>query len=858
MLRRKSKRRRRLQTRSRQVRLEKLEPRQLLAANLGVTPVDTGEFLLGTVAVTPVFFESNGEIDAETQNWSPEEIDQVLAKVTEGVNWWSDTLDTLDTVHTLDFVIDDTYAINPVETAYEPIDRSSSGFNQYVGDFVTARGYGDAKSIEEAVQQFNHAQRERLQTDWAFTIFVIDSSDDPDGLFVPGGFSGAFAFAGGLFIVTPSTRPASTITHEMGHIFWARDEYAGGGSWTDTRGYYDTQNLNAITDNPTPGFQQQISIMRGGAPLMEAYNAHVSPESTFAMVGWQDSDGDGVFDLADVPLSLDAAGYFDAETSLYHFSGTASAVPLINRNSAGAQSDITLNRVSQLQYSLDDGPWLVAAEPDLQQVDFDISLRLDQPFSSIQWRVVDQSTGVTSAIIAGTSTSPALAASSVSGVAFVDDNAEGERNANETALVAAEIIIRNPDGSSLFGGSVDAGEFPDGELPDLAGVTLAADGSVVDPQVGSFPSENAGNQRVFQAFDLQRKRWIDRWSKKAVFEASFDQTVGEVRIDVIGMDDLNFGRLEAYDAAGLILTRVTSEEIAAGQMVTLTVNDSRGRIASIRALGHADTSVALNNLRFGLDGTATTDTSGAWRFQNLPDGEYVVDLVPERLIHQFSQPSVTVQVSSGVSDLIVAPALRINSPRYNETLPWDANLDGDVTARDALVIINDLNRLDPRVLQASETTGFAIDVSNDGLVSALDALLVINHLGRVNSGSGELEPTSLSAGQNRANPDSLEFIDTQREIRQMFNSAGSEAPDESAGHSNADNSDQPLVRQGSLGAKSPNFSLNPQLSTFETPDSEEQAPNKAVEPDQSLTPIKAEISEPFSAIQGLTSHPVSL
>ena len=171
----------------------------------------------------------------ETQNWSPEEIDEVLAKVTDGVNWWSDTLDTLDTVHTLDFVIDDTYAVNPVETPYEPIDRSSSGFNQYVGDFVTARGYGDANSIEEAVKQFNHAQRERLQTDWAFTIFVVDSSDDPDGLFVPGGFfAAAFAFAGGLFVVTPSTRPASTIAHEMGHIFWARDEYSGGGSWTDT------------------------------------------------------------------------------------------------------------------------------------------------------------------------------------------------------------------------------------------------------------------------------------------------------------------------------------------------------------------------------------------------------------------------------------------------------------------------------------------------------------------------------------------------------------------------------------------------------------------------------------------------
>ncbi len=242
-------------------------------------------------------------------------------------------------------------------------------------------------------------------------------------------------------------------------------------------------------------------------------------------------------------------------------------------------------------------------------------------------------------------------------------------------------IIRNPDGSSLFGGAVDASDFTDGELPnDLAGVTLVADGIVIDPHVGSFLSDDVGDQRVFHAFDQQRERWIDRWSKKSVFEARFDQAVGQVQLDVIGLGEVNYGRLEAYDAAGQVLTRVTSDAIAAGQVVTLTVTDPLGRIASIRALGHNDTSVALNNLRFGFEGTVTTNESGSLQFQNLPDGEYLVDLVPERLIHQFNQSSVTVQVSSGASDLIVASAQRINSPRYNELLPEDANQDGVVTA----------------------------------------------------------------------------------------------------------------------------------------------------------------------------------
>ena len=99
MLRRKRKRNRR---RSRPIRVERLESRALLAADtLGVTPIDNAEFLLGNVVVTPVFFESDGTIDPETQNWDKEggEIDEVLARITTGVNWWSTTLDRLEILH---------------------------------------------------------------------------------------------------------------------------------------------------------------------------------------------------------------------------------------------------------------------------------------------------------------------------------------------------------------------------------------------------------------------------------------------------------------------------------------------------------------------------------------------------------------------------------------------------------------------------------------------------------------------------------------------------------------------------------------------------------------------------------------
>ena len=165
-----------------------MEDRRLLAGDvpLGATPVDTGEFFLGTVTVTPVFFESDGSIDQEQEQWTEEQIDATLDKIYESVDWWKSLLATRTSVHTLDFTIDETYARAPVATGYEPITRHSLDFQLYVGEWLTDLGYGDAPSIERAMHLFNHSQRVKYDTDWAFTIFVVDSSDDATGFF-PGG-----------------------------------------------------------------------------------------------------------------------------------------------------------------------------------------------------------------------------------------------------------------------------------------------------------------------------------------------------------------------------------------------------------------------------------------------------------------------------------------------------------------------------------------------------------------------------------------------------------------------------------------------------------------------------------------------
>ena len=61
--------------RFRKLAVESLETRRVMASlPFGAEADDTGEFMLGRVAVTPVFLESDGSIDRSTENWTQSQI----------------------------------------------------------------------------------------------------------------------------------------------------------------------------------------------------------------------------------------------------------------------------------------------------------------------------------------------------------------------------------------------------------------------------------------------------------------------------------------------------------------------------------------------------------------------------------------------------------------------------------------------------------------------------------------------------------------------------------------------------------------------------------------------------------------
>ncbi len=67
----------------------------------------------------------------------------------------------------------------------------------------------------------------------------------------------------------------------------------------------------------------------------------------------------------------------------------------------------------------------------------------------------------------------------------------------------------------------------------------------------------------------------------------------------------------------------------------------------------------------------------------------------------------------------------------NPDLAEDVNADGHVTGLDALLIINELNRIGPQEMTrqlASKTAAPYLDVNGDGYMTGVDALWVINYL----------------------------------------------------------------------------------------------------------------------------------
>jgi len=318
---------------------------------VGNTFYNTSDFLAGDVAVAILRPESNGLIDPSTEDWTSGEVTYSLTQILGAL----DKLRNDSPRGKLTFVYR-TESLGPgvagtVSCDYEAI-LYSNWTSAIVLDFLGKLGYTQASPYDRLNEWANDVRTD-LGTDWAFGIIVVDNSSDTTR-----GRASAYVTgpAGWLF----QNYTPSVYHHEMGHIWGATDEYHPDAAKSPTLLYGYTQEVNANSQyNDGTGYF-------GGAgesilALMINNVDYVSPWTRGQWGTW-DLDGDGINDTQDnfPTVVLNAP----TGSSTLAFTGTASVTPLEKETGAFASTDISVNRISGVEWRVSGGPWQAATASD--------------------------------------------------------------------------------------------------------------------------------------------------------------------------------------------------------------------------------------------------------------------------------------------------------------------------------------------------------------------------------------------------------------------------------------------------------------------------------------------------------------
>ncbi|GAB4542240.1 MAG: hypothetical protein Kow0063_33960 [Anaerolineae bacterium] len=333
-------------------------PPELSSASDDPTPgfYQTSEYLIGRVAVGIILPESDGSIDVSTEDWTGAERALVLSEIAGALDWWA----AREPNAHLTFVYDDGTAA-PISTSYEPINHPYGDQALWIPEVMARKGISGSTYFDQ-VRRYNNTLRQVYDTDWAFTIFVVDSSNDGDNRFSDGYF--AYAYLGGPFTVMTYGNNGygahnldAVAAHEIGHIFLALDQYYSAYQHcTRKSGYLAVENQNSQYGNCQ---SNTSSIMRGQT---SPYRSGSVDEYARGQLGWRDSDRDGILDPVDTTLSVVSTDYVidPQRPNVLTFSGTVRDAPY----PSPLRHNSLINTIAEVQYRAGDGPWTSAQATD--------------------------------------------------------------------------------------------------------------------------------------------------------------------------------------------------------------------------------------------------------------------------------------------------------------------------------------------------------------------------------------------------------------------------------------------------------------------------------------------------------------
>lgn len=269
----------------------------MITSQTGIDQQQTALFMIGKISVSIIFLESNGKIDPNTENWSPARIDDYTNRIKSGLNW----LKSQQTNARIDYV----YHVQTIQTSYEPITRSQLDEGLWVPEAMDYLGI-PAGEYHDRVTQYNNNLRTADKTHWAYSIFVVDSYNDWDGMFA----NYIADYMAGPYIVMTYDNDGWGVfytdvaaAHETAHEFGADDEYYPC-HCDNVDGFLQVPNSNCVSGCPEGMCIAGEPECNGCAAcytsycLMENLNTCLTISSRYQL-GWRDKDNDGILDAID-------------------------------------------------------------------------------------------------------------------------------------------------------------------------------------------------------------------------------------------------------------------------------------------------------------------------------------------------------------------------------------------------------------------------------------------------------------------------------------------------------------------------------------------------------------------------------
>ena len=310
-------------------------PPAIVGAAAGTLPTATepAAFAAGSVAVSIIFPQSSGAGGSKhTESWTttdsygtpgltsavyrsltPRQV-YIVGEIQKALAWWTAQAPA---AAQLRFVIPPAGTLGAprqVKVAREPIAIASTNDQLWRHPIMKKLGHPATSAADSPPPEtaYDNAVRTANGTDWAFTVYVVDSlhddakatHDKTPGMFPNKQFAYTFALFGPYSVLTYDNAtfgPANfdgVLAHEIGHVFGALDEYDAGPASTGSRfsGYLWVRNRNSVVGGTT----HDVCIMRGGQEGLDAYQGKVYPPlpadklvdggicpSTRGQIGWR-------------------------------------------------------------------------------------------------------------------------------------------------------------------------------------------------------------------------------------------------------------------------------------------------------------------------------------------------------------------------------------------------------------------------------------------------------------------------------------------------------------------------------------------------------------------------------------------